>query len=303
MPRKKFLFVFMVAIIIIYILHQNTSKSNPNSYLTEIQRLKSLQELNQIKNTTKVFCWIGTHSPNLEKSLNTYLQWGHKFDKTLFVANTNSLGMLPLLKFPFEENRKNLWKKTIFAFRYIYTHFGNEFHWFMKADDDAFVVVENLYKYVSQFDWRKKYVFSRILIEKGVKFPSGGAGYIFSFGALKTFVEGFDEFCGNLSVNGEDVNTGMCLYNLNISLYDTRDKFGRFRFNPLSARTHLFTPKGHLPYWLYELEIYDLKEEFDCCAKDVISFHYMSIGASVELARILELEPKYEFSSSKFYYF
>ena len=301
--RKKYLLAIIVSIVITFRLLLYNKKPFAY-YFTELQRLRSIQELNLVKNGTKLLCWISTHSPNLDKSLNSYLLWAHKFDRTIFVANADALGMLPLLKFPSEENRNNLWPKTIFAFRYIYTHFGNEFHWFMKADDDSFVVVENLVKFVSQFDWREKYVFGRVMLARGVKFPSGGAGYVFSRGALKSFVDGLDYLCQDLNSEGEDVNMGSCLLKLNISLSDTRDTLGRFRFNPLSARTHLFTPKGRLPHWMYELEYFEMKEEFNCCAKDVISFHYMSIEAANELASILELEPKYVFSSSKFgFYF
>lgn len=52
--------------------------------------------------------------------------------------------MLGTIKIPVEEGREHLWFKVRSAFQYVHKHHLNDADFFMKADDDSYVIVENL---------------------------------------------------------------------------------------------------------------------------------------------------------------
>ena len=251
----------------------------------------------------RILCWVCTYPATKNSVFLLDKLWGQFLTKTIYVSNDISLlHPLPTLLFPStDETRGLLWTKTIFAFRSLLMRYGEEFDWFMKADDDTFVVPDNLYKFLREYNSSIPYYFGREITINGVIYCSGGGGYIVSRAALKLFVNGLDGVCKDQN-NGvvEDYEFGRCLNRLGIYPEDSRDNIGRFRFNLLSFRNHYQTPEGRFPKWFYAMSLYPILYGKNCCASDVITFHYMNVNDSIELFTILLEYPKYLLSPTKF---
>ncbi|WAQ93697.1 C1GLT-like protein [Mya arenaria] len=63
---------------------------------------------------------------------------------TLVFMSSSKDDSLPTVVLPVTESRDTLWKKTKLAFKHVYENYLDKADWFMKADDDTYVIVENL---------------------------------------------------------------------------------------------------------------------------------------------------------------
>ncbi|KAH7713850.1 Protein C16D9.6 [Aphelenchoides avenae] len=87
-----------------------------------------------------------------------------------------------------------LFWKTREALHYTYTQVSDEFDWYVKADDDAYVIVDNLREYLCQFNASEPYFLGYRLkpyLKRG--YNSGGT-YVLSNAAMRLFAE---ELYGN----------------------------------------------------------------------------------------------------------
>jgi len=76
------------------------------------------------------------------------------------------------------ESRKNLWLKTKTALVEIYKNYLGTADWFLKADDDTYIIMENLRFMLQNYDYNQPYYFGHTFNPSWLKFKyqSGGAG-------------------------------------------------------------------------------------------------------------------------------
>uniref|UniRef100_A0A0N4ZLN1 N-acetylgalactosaminide beta-1,3-galactosyltransferase n=1 Tax=Parastrongyloides trichosuri TaxID=131310 RepID=A0A0N4ZLN1_PARTI len=243
----------------------------------------------------KVLCIVFTHTKNhFTRAVAVKDTWLKHCDNALFVTNEieDSLkskdGKINVVIFDKKNDTyDNLWYKTKFSFTYVYDNYfknENRYDYFIKADDDTFVIVENLKRFLKNKDENESYYFgSKMRPHKkyGVKgFMSGGAGYVLSRGSLEKLVtEGFlgDEKCGKIKIEAEDVAVSWCLGKLNILPTYSRDEQDNV----------LFFPSENVIHYMYKLNnnkdviqsyMYDPlpRNGINSMPHYPISFHYIS---------------------------
>ncbi|XP_073841347.1 glycoprotein-N-acetylgalactosamine 3-beta-galactosyltransferase 1-like [Musca autumnalis] len=225
-------------------------------------------------NSTRVMCWIMTHPDNHQaRAVHIRNTWGRRCNIVLFMS-TQADETLPSIQLPVENGPDHLWNKTKLALKYIYDHHLNDADWFLKADDDTYVVMENLrmllYKYPAD---APVYFGCKLKRQYEEEYMVGGAGYVLSKSALVKFInEAYDngDICSDSEID-ENFALGNCLRNIGVVAGDSRDEQLKERFIPVSP-THVI-PEFKMEW--YAREIYHSENEnVTCCSDHAISFHY-----------------------------
>jgi glycoprotein-N-acetylgalactosamine 3-beta-galactosyltransferase len=193
-----------------------------------------------------VLCWTLTCDKNLQKkAIHVQATWAKRCNVHIFVSDTENKSF-PAIGNDFLLGREHLTAKTMFAFDYIYKHHRDDADWFMKTDDDTYVVVENLRYFLSQHDPNDPVYFGHHFdkfFEQG--YYSGGGGYVLSRAALDRFGKRKEDDCVK-DLGSEDKKMGQCMVKLGVRTGDSRDSLGRTRFHCFTPET--FIRKG-FPSW------------------------------------------------------
>ncbi|XP_045518152.1 glycoprotein-N-acetylgalactosamine 3-beta-galactosyltransferase 1-like isoform X4 [Pieris brassicae] len=232
----------------------------------------------ELAKKVRVLCWVMTQPSNHErKARHVKATWGKRCNKLLFMS-TSEDSSLPTVKLPVHEGRDYLWAKTKAAFRYVYEHHRRDADWFLKADDDTYVVVENLRFMLSEHDSSDPIYFGcRFKPFTSQGYMSGGAGYVLSSAALERFVnKGLPSphLCKASDHGAEDAEMGICLEHIGVKAMDSRDALHRGRFFPFVPKDHLF-PNHDKGFWYWKYIYYPSDEGLDCCSDHAVSFHYV----------------------------
>jgi glycoprotein-N-acetylgalactosamine 3-beta-galactosyltransferase len=220
----------------------------------------------------------------------SYLQfrtWAKRCDRTIFIiAGPRPLRSLDRATYPFSiayigdekiEKYNQLSEKILLSLLYLYKRYSHDYDWFFKADDDTYVIVENLRHLLRRRPSNISFYHGYIARTPDRYYPSGGAGYVLSQEALLQFGEQIlikpekRKLC-NVD-EAEDVNLAYCLARIGIFVTNARDDQQLERFHPMTFEQHFM---GKFTKWIEKNAQFEQKKGEQCCSPLTISFHSLS---------------------------
>jgi hypothetical protein len=160
------------------------------------------------------------------------------------------------------DSYKNLTHKVFLTFKYLYANEKRPFHWYLKADVDTFVFVDNLRSFIKNKDTLDAVTYGFNFIKQVPEgYQSGGAGYVMSRESFARIGKALNEnykYCANSGV--EDIDTARCFRKLKVYPGRSVDDLGRERFHPLDFDHHYYGKFGGDYAWLQSYAQNPLRE-------------------------------------------
>lgn len=259
---------------VLSLLNLSSGENHGESCLVDKYGFASvLNKINIPSNPTgpRILCFVNTHedyhSTRVQGILDT---WGPACDKLLFASSVTdeSIGAVRIPNASF--TYAGLWQKHRETLRYVYKNYASDFDWFFKADDDTYVIFENLKQFLGSPAVQNEHKKGRALhigervemyiSKEGIQdagrtitdetllaeylsqsnnrfiFNVGGSGYVLNAPFLEKFMEWIDRReCLNsteLSTLLDDPSLSFCSANFDTYPSDLgRDEFGLERFH------------------------------------------------------------------------
>lgn len=245
----------------------------------------------------RIFCGIYTmeknHNTNVDATRST---WAKRCDGFMAFSTITDFN-IPSYNITHEgpEEYNNMWQKSRSIWKFIANNYLDSFDFFLLGGDDMFYIIENLRYYLGSNEIHELkessnglYFGRRFFPPHQEVFNSGGAGYLIDTKSLQILKDNLDSpICHAHQVGfWEDVNIANCLrQSAGIIPYDTRDDLKRERFHPFLPGSHLTyrIPKTKENWDWYPKYNPELKEGYECCSENSISFHYSPADTTKQL--------------------
>uniref|UniRef100_A0A6P4F503 N-acetylgalactosaminide beta-1,3-galactosyltransferase n=1 Tax=Drosophila rhopaloa TaxID=1041015 RepID=A0A6P4F503_DRORH len=189
----------------------------------------------------RIFCIITTFA-YLHKyaAMHIHRTWAPHCDHYLFVSDDVDHYLEPAVFM----NLHDKWQRMRAHLEYVYKYHFHEADWFLYANDNNFVVVENLRYMLKSYSPDELIYFGcKLRTPNGLVFMHGGSGIVLSAAALKRFTLDAmtnESICSSKDKGDEATEElGRCLTNVNVIPGNSRDEWQRHRFLPFDPALHL----------------------------------------------------------------
>ena len=149
--------------------------------------MENSSDAETLSSEIRILCLVMTHPANHKtKALKVFRTWGRRCTFIKFLT-TQEDEELPTLLSPTKEEYGQIWGKTKYGFQQAYEQYYELVDWVVKADDDTYLILENLRYMLSEYNSSQPIWFGcefKVIVRDG--YMSGGAGYVLSRGRIKS---------------------------------------------------------------------------------------------------------------------
>uniref|UniRef100_A0A0N5BVB4 N-acetylgalactosaminide beta-1,3-galactosyltransferase n=1 Tax=Strongyloides papillosus TaxID=174720 RepID=A0A0N5BVB4_STREA len=235
----------------------------------------------QMTKTVKVFCIVLTSKVNRERAILQKQTWIKRCNNYIFGSGEENKD-IPTFKAYHNDGYSFSFGKMKNTLRYVWKKYGNKYDWYIKADDDTYVVMENLRAFLLNED-PNKHGYHGFRVAAGGKFDphtynSGGAGYVMSRRSVKELVEkGFSDskYCRQTDEAFDDLEVGLCLEKLGAIPSKSLDSRDRVLFNVLDPPRALSPAVDGFKQGFIAMAKFQYNTSMNAVADFPITFHYV----------------------------
>ena len=254
-----------------------------------------IRQLTDSERRIKILCLVDTNQAYHDTRAKAIMAtWGSRCDKLVFASNhsNESIGAIKPPNLSEGSPTDDLWNKHRETLRFVWDHYKDDYDWFFKANDETYVIIDNLIAFLMSPEiqaqhnrgaslhignptsvWidgpqnrRDEHRKANLTLPvQGLERPNGtlifnagDAGYVINKPFLANMIQWIDrpECTTKLDypLLGDDAMVSVCSSFFGAFPYNkTRDALGRERFHRASpSALYTMTPKDHL-YQLYEI--------------------------------------------------
>uniref|UniRef100_A0A0K0FP21 N-acetylgalactosaminide beta-1,3-galactosyltransferase n=1 Tax=Strongyloides venezuelensis TaxID=75913 RepID=A0A0K0FP21_STRVS len=210
------------------------------------------------------------------------MTWLKRCNGYVFASSEND-PTLPSIKAFRKDNYKYSFGKVKKALRWVWKNHRNEYDYVLKADDDAYLVMENLRAFLLNENPNDHSYFGFTVYnppgDKANGYIQGGSGYVFSRKTFNTLVEkGLNnkKYCTPRNKVLDDMEVGRCLMKMGIKPTFLGDDRNRFVFNPEQVSSVLAKEKKTMDFYT-AYSLFQPMRGMDSFADFPIAFHRIDL--------------------------
>ncbi|CEF62341.1 Glycoprotein-N-acetylgalactosamine 3-beta-galactosyltransferase 1 [Strongyloides ratti] len=234
-----------------------------------------------ISKKVKIFCIVLTSKVNRERIILQKKTWIKRCNNYIFGSGEESQD-IPTFKAYHNDGYSYSFGKMKNTLKHVWKKHGDKYDWYLKADDDTYVVMENLRAFLLNENPNKHGYHGFRMAIGGTPDPhaynSGGAGYVMSKKSVRDLVEkGLDnpKYCRQIDSAFDDLEIGYCLENLGALPSQSLDCKKRVLFNVLDPPRALSPVIDGFKQGFINMAKFKYNPSFDSVADFPITFHYV----------------------------